>query len=192
MCSYSSGIFSVRRGSPMTHPAVAIGRAFILGQSPAARSSIRHGLRLVLHVMVLAASFSLSSSGAGSDWCVCFVAPKPTCRSKPSRSRFWSRPALMCGPGGCRRRGNAEAVARAAGCLSGKSKTRSDVSRPLVTHPISRHAVSQIHRSQKAKKTTRTPEATLNQLITESWRSVLFYRQQNPLVPYVSKYSEGI
>lgn len=49
--------------------------------------------------MVLVASFSLSSSGAGSDWCVCFVAPKPTCRSKPSRSGFWSRPALMCGPG---------------------------------------------------------------------------------------------
>lgn len=49
------------------------------------------------------------------------------------------------------------------GCLSGKSKMRGDVSRPLVTHPISRRADSQIHRSQKAKKNTCTPEATLNQ-----------------------------
>jgi hypothetical protein len=72
-----------------------------------------------------------------------------------------------------------------------KSMTRGDVSRPLVTHPISRSADSQIHRPRKTKKNTCKPEATLNQQITESWRSVLFYRQQNPLVPYVSKDSEG-
>jgi hypothetical protein len=78
------------------------------------------------------------------------------------------------------------------GCLSGKSKTHGDVSSPLVIHPISRHADSQIKCSQKAKKTTCKQEATLDQKITEGWRSVLFYRQRDPLAPFESTYSEGI